>query len=108
MRRAVTENESTSSVNTREKLLVIASRTWTLTRIDTIGNKFYKNKNVALDGTLDSILYCSSAINMDFDRDAGDDNVDHIHGEDEEMEEQYVSNIDMTSLYVHPNTYFNM
>lgn len=34
---------------------------------------------------------------MDFDRDAGDDNVDHIHGEDEEMEEQYVSNIDMTS-----------
>lgn len=42
-----------------------------------------------MDGTLDSILYCSSAINMDFDRDAGDDNVDHIHGEDEEMEEQY-------------------
>uniref|UniRef100_K1R2D0 Uncharacterized protein n=1 Tax=Magallana gigas TaxID=29159 RepID=K1R2D0_MAGGI len=27
---------------------------------------------------------------MDFDRDV-DDNVDHIHGEDEEMEEQYVA-----------------
>nr|XP_034317028.1 uncharacterized protein LOC105338236 [Crassostrea gigas] len=50
--------------------------------------KFYININVALDGSLDSILYCSSVINMDFDRDV-DDNVDHIHGEDEEMEEQY-------------------
>lgn len=69
--------------------------------------KFYINKNVALGGTLDSILYCSSAINMDFDRDV-DDNVDHIHGEDEEMEEQYVSNIDMTRLYVRPNTYFQL
>ena len=69
--------------------------------------KFYINKNVALGGTLDSILYCSSAINMDFDRDV-DDNVDHIHDEDEEMEEQYVSNIDMARLYVHPNTYFQL
>lgn len=50
--------------------------------------KFYININVALDGSLDSILYCCSVINMDFDRDV-DDNVDHIHGEDEEMEEQY-------------------
>ena len=71
--------------------------------------KFYINKNVALGGTLDSILYCSSAINMDFDRDV-DGNVDHIHGEDEEIEEQYVtvSNIDMARLYVHPNTYFQL
>lgn len=40
---------------------------------------------------------------MDFDRDVND-NVDHIHCEDDEMEEQYVSNIDMTGLYVRPNT----
>lgn len=69
--------------------------------------KFYININVALDGSLDSILYCSSVINMDFDRDV-DDNVDHIHGEDEEMEEQYVSNLDMTRLYVRPNSYFQL
>uniref|UniRef100_K1PJU1 Uncharacterized protein n=1 Tax=Magallana gigas TaxID=29159 RepID=K1PJU1_MAGGI len=39
---------------------------------------------------------------MDFDRD-GDDNVDHIHGEDEEIEEQYVTNFfSQTLLYYVP------
>lgn len=69
--------------------------------------KFYININVVLDGSLDFILYCSSVINMDFDRDV-DDNVDYIYGEDEEMEEQYVSNIDMIKLYVCLNIYFQL